>query len=1019
MCKSKFLALFLTVCMMLTSIGMLGVVANAEDITEINVGQGVTYKLPDGETYADTSKVGYRIIKGTDGVTYRVNVGEYKELMRDDFEAYTEDQYTTAISDYKITGGKFTKGAYADSDGSGQYLAKDGTNTVLAVGPYNSKWGTARWTPDDEEAGDAFKISAKLKVVDFDPSTSSSTNNYFVQLRPYNVSGVSFRAKTDASDAITATQVRYDSTTANNADVDVAWENSDGKYSMQNYIELSIEGNDTQYSAYLGDTELAHSQIWKETSTIGGRGLGAIDVAKADKYAATNAITYVDELVYSRAIYVTDTLEKVPVTAAVAIGDSAAQTATVALNMSDGTTKDFTVNYTADTTSAGVWKADGTIEGFDGTIPVTYTVSGLVINDDFQNAELGTLSPDNPLNGWTVSNTKGTVDDTIITFEKEDYPNHHVTSNNVLKINRTADDTENSKDYVLRRELSEPVTGEDADVMSVKFNMLRNNNNTIKFTVGLESEYEGGVEIAPFEFMLVSSQIYLPGSSTPFNFDGKYDEYSPRVGIWHEFEIVADIKNDYVYFYEQDKLLSSGRIEDAAQKIYGLSAITLESDSTGNGSFNNGGGFIWVDDIKVELFAEQDALKEAGTRLSSLFRGRISDDVNLPAKGWYETDIKWESDADVLDAATGTITRPLNGDVETANLTATVSKSGLVSDKFYYTAVINPISVVLDESFEFPRSVNGQPMSSRPLTGGMVPWHGWMPEVYSENVNWDTSGTLVEENESNKAFRLERLSGVSTDSQLYIWKKLLTEPVSATEIASVSFRIMREANSPNMRIGFGEDWITEVRLGTGKLYHSTTWSGQPNFEKDHNYANIGEWYNFDFLIDFPNGKCYAYCDNQFVAEGAIPEGVTFDLIMMTHYRGSKGTSDSKLLIDDIVVNKLSETELNEKMQAYTDAASSDTLIKDVSLSRGKVDTVAIRNHKAIDETSKIIVAEYGRDNGKLQKIKLYDIPEKSNVSAMQAVDVNQTAVSGNKVKVFVWDNSVITPIALPHEIIIP
>lgn len=1017
--KNKFSALFLSACMVLTSIGITCVVASADEIKEINVGQGVTYKLPDGETYADTSKIGYRIIKGTDGVTYRVNVGEYKELMRDDFEAYTEGQYIAAISNLAISGGKFTKNAYADADGSGQRLVKDGENTVLACGPYNNSWGTVRWTPNDEEVGDAFKLSMKLKVVDFDPSTSSGTTNYFVQLRPQGTNGVSFRAKTNDSDTITATQVRYDSTTANNADVDVTWENSDGKYSMTDYVKLSVEGNGIQYSALLDDAELANSQAWK-TTDIGTKGLRSIDVAKSDKCAVTNAVTYVDEIVYAKAIYVTDTLEKVPVTTAVTIGDSSAQTTTVALNMSDGTTKEFTVNYTADTTSAGVWKADGTIDGFDGIIPVTYTVSGMVMNDDFQDAELGILTPDNPLNGWTVANTKGTVDDTIITFEKEEYPNHHVTSNNVLKINRIADDTEASKDYVLRRELSEHVTGEDVDIMSVKFNIMRNNNNTIKFTVGLESEYEGGVAIAPFEFMLVSSQIYLPGSEEPFNFDGKYGEYSPRVGIWHEFEIVADIKNDYVYFYEQDKLLSSGKIENAAQKIYGLSAITLESDSNGNGTFNNGGGFIWIDDIKVELFAEQDALNEAGNRLKSLFRGRISDDINLPTKGWYDTNISWESDAvDVLDAANGKITRPQSGGVKTANLTATVSKAGLVSDKFYYTAVINPLSVVLDESFEFPRSVNGQPMSTRPLTGGMVPWHGWKPEVYSENVNWDTSGTLVEENESNKAFRLERLSGVSTDSQLYIWTKLLAEPVSTTEIASVSFRIMREANSPNMRIGFGDDWITEVRLGTGKLYNSTTWPGQPNFEKNHNYANVGEWYNFDFLIDFPNGKCYAYCDNQFVAEGAIPEGVTLDSIMMTHYRGSKGTSDSKLLIDDIVVNKLSEAELNTKIKAYTDAATSDVLIKDVSLNRGKVSSVAIRNRKVINESAKLIVAEYSRENSKLQKIKIYDIPEKSNVKEMQTIDVNQTAVSGNKVTVFVWDNSVITPLAAKHETIIP
>ncbi len=1021
--KTKFLALFLTVCMMLTSIGTFGIVASAADaVTEINVGQGVTYLLPDGETYADTSKVGYRIVKGTDGVTYRVNVGEYKELMRDTFETYTEDQYITEISGQKINGGKFTKDAYSAADKSGQQLTKDGNNTVLSVGPYSNGWGTARWTPEDKEVGDAFKLSMKLKVAEFDSSNSSGTTNYFVQLRPAGTAGVSFRTKTNSSREITTTQVRYESATSNNADVDVNWENNNGIYSMNEYVELSIEGNGVQYSAFLNDTELVHSQIWKSPSTMGESGLSSIDVAKGDKYAVTNAVTYIDEVVYSKAIYVTDTLENVSVETAVDQGDSEVQTATVALNMSDGTTKDFTVRYIADTSSEGVKTADGKIDGFDGTIPVTYTVSGMkeVLNDDFQNAVLGTLTPGNPLNGWTVTNTKGTVDDTVITFEKEEYPNHHITSNNVLKINRTADDTADSKDYVLRRELSKPVTSKNAEVMSVKFNILRNNNNTIKFTVGLESEYAGGVARSPFEFMLVASQIYLPGSDTPIYFDGKYDEYSPRVGIWHEFEILADIKNDYVYFYEQDKLLGSGRIENAAQKIYGLSAITLESDSTGNGSFNNGGGFIWIDNIKVELFTQEAALQEAGKRLSRLFRGRISDDIELPTKGWYDTSINWESDnSTVVNAQTGAVTRPTSGSISSANLTATVSKSGLTADKFYYTAVVNPQTVVLDESFEYPRTVDGQPMSARPYTGGMVPWHGWMPEVGSTKTTWDTSGTIVEENEGNKAFSLERDSNVSTDSNLYTWIKNLTEPVSATERASVSFRVKREANSPNIRIGFGEDWVTEVRLGTGKLYHSTTWSGQPKFEKEKSSANFDEWYNLDFLIDFPNSKCYAYCDNQFVAEGAIPEGVTFDSIMMTHYRASAGTSDSKALIDDIVVNKMSETEFNAKKSAYDNAALFNTLIKDVSLDRGMVSTVAIRNSEAISNTSGVIVAEYDRNDEKLQNVKIYDIPDASDASIMQTIPVGQNASSGNIVKIFVWDKSNLKPLALVRETIIP
>lgn len=358
----------------------------------VNVGQGVTYKLPEtidgvsvswensaGEaaTVVDTSLVGYRMYRGklSDGtfINYRVNVGEYKELMRDDFEAYTEDRYEAEFTE-SITGGKFAKGEYTASDSSTPKLVKDGTNTVLEAGPYSTKWGKVRWTPDGDELGDAFKISAKLKVAEFDPSTSSGTTNYLFQIGPVNTAAVSFRAKTNTSDAITKTEVRYESTTANNAEVDVTWESNNGKYSMKDYVELSIEGNSTQYSTYLNDVELAHSQVWKDGSGILKNGLTAIDVGKTSSSADTNAITYVDDVVYSKAIYVTDKLDEQSVKATLNQGDSAVQTATVTLNMSDGTTKDFTVNYTADTSALGTSNVYGTIDGFDGTIPVTVTV---------------------------------------------------------------------------------------------------------------------------------------------------------------------------------------------------------------------------------------------------------------------------------------------------------------------------------------------------------------------------------------------------------------------------------------------------------------------------------------------------------------------------------------------------------------------------------------------------------------------------------------------------------------------
>ena len=996
------------------------------DGTEVAV-TGWTDASGEAVTDIDTSKIGYRTFTGAvDGgiVSLRVNVGEKIVKATDNMENHTAatntiDGVATPVDTIKPGAangmGLIVKGGTATDPGSGT-IATVGTDTEVMFGDVKTPADNLCWYLNPIIKGET-TISLKVRVKAPWAEASSTTEYSGSNIRVYDENGNNFVGGVMANmykNKVIIGQANGQISGRHSIDwgINVT---KDGDYAVSDEFELSFNIHPDSKNFDILVNGKTHEKYTGLSYYKDGGSNTVRQIRIAQRTASNRATVYYDDLTVSQFVCFDGELSEQIVTANVRQGTSGEQVALIDLPMSDGNMRAFEVKFTPDLEAETV---NGTIEGFDGFIPVT-CIATEVINDDFQEAELGALTPDNPLNGWTVTNTKGTVDDTIITFEKEDYPNHHFTSNNVLKINRTADDTEASKDYVLRRELPESVTADDADVMSVKFNIMRNNNNTIKFTVGLESEYDGGVAIAPFEFILVASQIYLPGMTTPIYFDGKYNEYSPRVGIWHEFEIVADIKNDYVYFYEQDKLLGSVQIEDAAQKIYGLSAITLESDSTGNGSFNNGGGFIWIDNIKVELFTEQQALKEAGSRLESLFRGRISDDINLPAKGWYETNISWESDADAVDATSGIIKRPESGGAVAANMTATVSKAGLESDKFYYTALINPLSVVLDESFEFPRTVNGQAMSKIPLTGGLVPWHGWTSAIATTQTNWDTSATIVEENESNKAFRLGRLSGVSTASKLYSWTKMLTEPVNADERASVSFRVKRESGLPEIRMAFGEGWITDVRLSKSRIRHEVSWPSV-YFGYANQAANIDEWYNFDFLVDFPTGKCYAYCDEVLLAEGPIPEKVTsFDLIMMTPTRSASDASDSKMLIDDIVVNKLSETELNTKMNAYADAVLSDTLIKDVSISRGKVNAVTIKNRKAIDETSRIIVAEYDRENKKLQKIKIYDIPEKSNVKYIQTVDINQTAASGNKVKVFVWDNSVITPLAFARETMIP
>ncbi len=376
--------------------------------TTINVGQGVTYKLPttvndisvtnwtdyDGNVVdkVDTEYVGcrYYIATLSDGTeyVYRVNVGEYKVFMKDTFEKYPDTVYNTEIKSTHaeaklVDGATFTKKAYSATDGDkkGTYITKDGDKTVLALGPAQTSWANAAtWELDDSNPGDAFKVSAKIRVVDFDKAKSTGTSNVFLQLRPYNINAAVFRVKTNASNEITETQVRSASAGVVEKVISgVTWETKGANvYSMKDYVEFAFAGNDDQYSIYLGDTEYLSGCAWSGSRTFADNGLYKINVGGKDNESMTNAVTYIDEVVYSKAIYVTDNIEKQSVNTAITQGASATQTATVTLNMSDGTTKDFTVNYTADTSKTGVQNVRGTIDGFDGTIPVTVTVKNII-----------------------------------------------------------------------------------------------------------------------------------------------------------------------------------------------------------------------------------------------------------------------------------------------------------------------------------------------------------------------------------------------------------------------------------------------------------------------------------------------------------------------------------------------------------------------------------------------------------------------------------------------------------------
>ncbi|MBQ4516592.1 MAG: hypothetical protein II978_07365, partial [Clostridia bacterium] len=87
----------------------------------------------------------------------------------------------------------------------------------------------------------------------------------------------------------------------------------------------------------------------------------------------------IDDVKFSRTAYVTDDLSTKSVTGEkVPQGDNSPVTVKLPLSMSDGTTQEFTVNYTPNDTAVvgSTHTVDGIIDGFSETVPVTYSVTG-------------------------------------------------------------------------------------------------------------------------------------------------------------------------------------------------------------------------------------------------------------------------------------------------------------------------------------------------------------------------------------------------------------------------------------------------------------------------------------------------------------------------------------------------------------------------------------------------------------------------------------------------------------------
>lgn len=381
--------LSLTVCILLAFSSVnITAMAQPEPIV-VNISKGDTYTLPANIQWnegsdVDTSNSGYQLFTGIDEngapVTYRVNVGEYKALMQDDFESYTEAQYTAKIDRQVITGGTFYKAAYsANADnGASQQLVKDGENTVASFGKGLSGIPNFVWTPTDTAPGEDFSLSYNLKIASFDITEAGDGTHYFFTNSFGNTEGIHLRAKVE-NGAVTATELRCAGVRPANFSIAdyITWHykgTSNAVAYMDEYVNIRICGNKNTYSVKINGETVAKDIQWTNSNIYNGEGVGFIIWAKRN--SSTAAITYADDMIYSKPIY---PVGNVPdsINAAVEPGTTGSAVSSFNLKMSDGSFKSVPVSYTLkyeDTKKEGVIIVNGRAEGFNFDIPVTVSV---------------------------------------------------------------------------------------------------------------------------------------------------------------------------------------------------------------------------------------------------------------------------------------------------------------------------------------------------------------------------------------------------------------------------------------------------------------------------------------------------------------------------------------------------------------------------------------------------------------------------------------------------------------------
>ncbi len=630
-----------------------------------------------------------------------------------------------------------------------------------------------------------------------------------------------------------------------------------------------------------------------------------------------------------------------------------------------------------------------------------------LVDEDFESGAEGTtlMTADGTTtawNGWRITGVgKTQTPDTVIALEKEKYTeSDRLTNNMFAKIERTVAANSTSANATLEKD----VTAFTGGMFSIKFRLARNESaQTFGVVVASADAANNKSGSTTFGFNFATGKITNDGfKSTLF-----VDKAPAEIGKWYDFEILVDVDNNKSYVYCDGKLLvtgTAGSETNASKAIYGLSSVGFKSDRT-TGATAAGGAF-WLDDICVKQITSEDAVREAAKSSLNSSKGRISaDTITLPKIGYYDAAISWtSSNPTVIDATTGAVTRPQSGEPVSVTLTATAVKG---SETFSYEipVLVNPKSVIFDESFEQPRSFNGQTLDG---------FNGWERAFIddAEGRVIDSAFTVNDDADAkNKALSLARLAGISDQSKEYIITKALPEVLDDTK-ASLKFKLNRTSDESGLVSLYlynsdkSQVLKTSVKLSDCSITIGEDASNQAFF--DGGSAHIAEkdkWYNFEMLFDLENGVC-DILEGGVNCASALSQLSDIAYIGISTERADATISGSETLVDDIVFKKLTDEEYEALKNSYIVSKINDISYSDNSLQ------VSITNSAELNDGVSLYVAVFDNENDRhLKDVAAVNLSEAQRAAGEQAIQVSELLIKepSSFVKVFVWDET-LTPV---------